>query len=59
MRVSITALLDSGATEPFLNQKFIEYQKFNTRKLPRAIPCYNVDGTLNKEGLSKKKIIWQ
>ena len=56
VRVSITALLDSGATGLFLNKKFIEYQNFNTRKLPRAIPCYNVDGTLNQGGSIKEEI---
>ena len=56
VRVSITALLDSGATGLFLDKKFIEYQNFNTRKLPRAIPCYNVDGTLNQGGSIKEEI---
>jgi hypothetical protein len=56
VRVSITALLDSGATGLFLNKRFIEYQNFNVRKLPRAIPCYNVDGTLNQGGSIKEEI---
>lgn len=55
-RVSITALLDSGATGLFINKKFIEYQNFNVRKLSRAIPCYNVDGTLNQGGSIKEEI---
>ena len=56
VRVSITALLDSGATGLFLNKNFVEYQNFNTKKLSRAIPCYNVDGTLNQGGSIKEEI---
>ena len=49
-RFLINALLDSGATGLFLDVKFVKYHNLNTRKLPRAIPVYNVDGTLNKGG---------
>lgn len=49
-RLPIDALLDSGATGLFLDVKFVKYHNLNTRKLPRAIPVYNVDGTLNKGG---------
>ena len=50
VRLPVTALLDSGATGLFLDTKFVKYHNLNTRKLPRAIPVYNVDGTLNKCG---------
>ncbi|KAF4609745.1 hypothetical protein D9613_011971 [Agrocybe pediades] len=49
-RLSVDALLDSGATGLFLDTGFVKYHNLNTRKLPRAIPVYNVDGTLNKSG---------
>ncbi|PFH45415.1 hypothetical protein AMATHDRAFT_100395, partial [Amanita thiersii Skay4041] len=50
MRLSATALLDSGATGLFLDKKYVEHHNLNTKKLPRAIPVYNVDGTLNQGG---------
>lgn len=49
-RLPVTALLDCGATGLFLDTRFVEYHNLNTRKLPKAIPVYNVDGTLNKGG---------
>lgn len=50
LRLAVDALLDSGATGLFLDTEFVRYHNLNTRKLPRAIPVYNVDGTLNKGG---------
>ena len=47
---SVKALLDCGATGLFLDSKFVQHYGINTRKLPRAIPVYNVDGTLNRSG---------
>ena len=47
-RISITALLDCGATGLFLNTKFVEHHDLNTVKLPRAVLVHNVDGTLNQ-----------
>ena len=44
------ALLDSGATGLFLSIAFIRRNNLNTRKLPRAVPVYNVDGTKNQGG---------
>jgi hypothetical protein len=55
-RMSITALLDCGATGLFLNTKFVEHHDLNTSKLPRAIPVYNVDGTLNQGGSIKEEV---
>lgn len=46
----LQALLDSGATGLFLSTSLVERNNLNTRKLPRAIPVYNVDGTLNQGG---------
>ena len=47
---SVGALLDCGTTGLFLDTKFVQHHGINTKKLPRAIPVYNVDGTLNKNG---------
>jgi len=49
-------LLDSGATGLFLDTGFVKYHNLNTRKLPKAIPVYNVDGTLNKSGSIHKEV---
>jgi len=46
----LQALLDSGATGLFLSTSFVTRNNLNTRKLPRAIPVYNVDGTQNQGG---------
>lgn len=49
-KLELSALLDCGATGLFLDNKFIQDNHLNTRKLPRAVPVYNVDGTLNQGG---------
>ena len=46
----LVGLLDSGATGLFLSTSFVERNNLNTRKLSRAIPVYNVDGSLNHGG---------
>lgn len=47
---TIKALLDSGATDCFLDWNYVKQNHFRTRRLDRAIPVYNVDGTLNSNG---------
>jgi hypothetical protein len=54
--ISLTALLDSGATGLFLDSKFVKEHNLNTRRLPRAIPVYNVDGTLNQGGSIQEEV---
>src|ERR1700753_930860 len=54
--VALDALLDSGATGLFLDSKFVRAHSMNTRKLPRAIPVYNVDGTLNQGGSIQEEV---
>ena len=44
------ALLDSGATENFLDPWTIEHLWIPIRKLPEPRVIYNIDGTLNKVG---------
>ena len=45
------ALVDSGATNNFINPRFAERMKLGTRKLPQARKIWNIDGSLNKGGL--------
>ena len=44
------ALLNSGATENFLNPWTIEHLWIPIQKLPEPQVIYNIDGTLNKVG---------
>jgi len=50
------ALLDSGATGLFLSTSFVKMNNLNTRQLERAIPVYNVDGTLNQGGSIREEV---
>jgi len=56
VRISVSALLDCGATGLFLDTNFVKQHNLNTRTLPRAIPVYNVDGTLNQGGSIKEEV---
>jgi len=55
-QLELKALLDSGATGLFLSTSFVEKNNLNTRKLTRAIPVYNVDGSLNQGGSIKEEV---
>jgi len=44
------ALLDTGATESFIDPKTIAWLCLGTKKLPHQRTVYNVDGTLNHHG---------
>src|SRR5882724_13214961 len=46
----INALIDSGATGKFIDVDYVRSKNLRTQCLPRAIPVYNVDGTLNDAG---------
>jgi len=46
----INTLIDSGATGCFINIDYVQSKNLCTQHLPRAIPVYNVDGTLKKSG---------
>ena len=48
--VQVRAMVDSGATGLFLDRRFVDSTGWNTRKLPRALPVLNVDGTPNING---------
>ena len=45
-----TALLDSGATENFIQEAYAWQLKLPIKCLPYTQPVYNIDGTLNKNG---------
>jgi hypothetical protein len=45
-----TALLDSGCTGSTINICFVKQHNLPTQQLPRPIPVYNADGTLNANG---------
>ena len=46
----ITALIDSGATSQFIDIDYVQSKNLCTQCLPRAIPVYNMDGTLKQAG---------
>lgn len=47
---SLQALVDSGCTGLLIDAGFVKAKGLNTCPLPRPIPVYNADGTLNKGG---------
>ena len=48
------ALIDSGCTGSYINQQFVVNHKISIKWMPLAIPVYNADGTLNKNGSIKE-----
>jgi hypothetical protein len=44
------ALLDSGCTGSCVNKDFVKKHQLNTTKLPKSIPVFNADGSLNIAG---------
>jgi hypothetical protein len=44
------ALLDSGATENFLNLKYAEWLQLPIKRLPQPRQLFNIDGTENRMG---------
>ena len=52
-RAESIALLDSGATENFMNLSYAKWLKLPIKQLPNPRPLLNVDGTENKSGLLK------
>ena len=49
-RVETPALLDSGATENFINANYAQYLRLPIKKLTTPQKVYNVDGTPNRKG---------
>src|ERR1700677_4801347 len=54
--INIDSFLDCGASGLFIDKQFVELNDITTRKLPRPIPIYNVDGTLNEGGTIKEAV---
>ena len=49
-RAETTALLDSGATENFINKRYAQWLRLPFKRLLRPRAVYNVDGSKNKQG---------
>jgi hypothetical protein len=47
-RAELVALVDSGATENFMNLQYAEYLQLPIKRLPEPRRLLNVDGTPNK-----------
>ena len=49
-RAKSIALVDSGATENFMNLKHAKYLKLPIKRLPKPRKLFNIDGTTNQDG---------
>ena len=49
-RAETPALLDSGATENFINHRYATHLCLPIKRLPNPRKVFNVDGTPNKKG---------
>ena len=49
-RAETPALLDSGATENFINHRYAAHLRLPIKRLPTPRKVFNVDGTPNKKG---------
>jgi hypothetical protein len=49
-RAEASALLDSGATENFINLQYAKWLKLPIKMLEVPRPLFNVDGTQNHQG---------
>ena len=54
--MAVTALLDSGATGLFIDADFVHAKNLTVKSLPRSIPVYNIDGSLNQHGSVKETV---
>ena len=54
--VEILTLIDSGAAEVFIDERFTQQYGFTQQKLPKDIEVFNVDGTLNQNGSITEKV---
>ena len=52
-RAESIALLDSGATENFMNLAYAKWLRLPIKQLPKLRPVLNIDGTENKSGKLK------
>src|SRR5260370_28262474 len=49
-RAEAVALLDSGATENFMNLSYAKWLKLPIKQLPKPCKLFNIDGTENWSG---------
>ena len=54
--VKVAAMVDSGATSLFLDQKYADHHKMWQIPLEHPIILYNIDGSLNKAGSITHKV---
>ena len=50
LQLDVAAMVDSGATALFLDEKFVRRHKIPTFLMKRALPIYNIDRTENRAG---------
>src|SRR6267142_2344185 len=50
-RAEALALIDSGATENFMNLEYMKYLQLPIKRLEEPRSLFNVDGTMNKSGM--------
>jgi len=55
-RVSVKALLDSGATECFIDEEFVKKNGLNITPMCHPAKLFNVDGTENQSGKIKATV---
>ena len=53
---SVKALLDSGATDNFIDKDFVRTKGISTQNISRPIPVFNVDGSSNEAGQISKVV---
>ena len=55
-RVSVKALLDSGATECFIDEEFVKKNGLNMTPMCHPAKIFNVNGTENQNGTIKATV---
>jgi hypothetical protein len=53
---TVKALIDSGATDNFIDFRTVAKLRLGTKKLPRARQLFNVNGTHNQAGLIEESV---
>jgi hypothetical protein len=55
-KAEIVTLINSGATNNFINFRTVTKLQLGTQKIPRARQIFNLDGTQNQAGLVEESI---
>jgi len=55
-RLTVTGLLDSGATTCFIDEEFVKQNRLNSVPLPIQVPIYNVNRSKNAKGTIKATV---